>query len=238
MTKHEKRQIFPFLPAHHSRVLMLFALLIGIVFLVTLVFYSVLAFRLYLLWNIFLAALPLFFALLLAAKERGRIAKPLFWLLWLLFFPNAPYMLTDFIHISRYSFYRRDMGFLPDPAAWLGLLHLTLGIAAGCTLGMASLFFIQARLRQAKGVRAGRLLVCGVSLLSGAAIYVGRFLRFNSWDVLANLPNLLRTAAESLVHLETWLLCLVFAVMTLLFYLPVHLLLDHPTQAAEQNKHP
>lgn len=224
MKQASKNHIFSFLPRQHRQILKLFCILTGIVFLITIAFYSVLEFRLYMFWNIFLSALPLLLSLLFMAKKNGRAASGGLWLLWLFFFPNAPYMITDLIHISRYSFYESGIGFLPSPSAWLGLVHLTLGIACGCVFGMASLFFMQARVRQAHGKCKSWLFCGGVSLLSGAAIYVGRFMRFNSWDIFTNPGSLVKQVLQSLVQPDTWLLYMIFAAMTFLFYLPVYFL--------------
>lgn len=179
-----------------------------------------------LLWNVFLAALPLVFALMLhrrrALGRRGPLSG-LLWALWLAFFPNAPYMVTDFIHLDHYRYYGEGR-FIPSISAWLGLAHLTLAVATGCVCGFLSLYLVQ-QLAAGRGGAArphrGWALCAGACLLAGAGIYIGRFLRFNSWDLLHRpLALLAELAARPAWH--TLALCLLFAAFTfgghLLFY--------------------
>jgi len=128
---------------------------------------------LFLAWNLFLAWIPVFLAL--AAPSKGRR----WWiaglaLLWLLFFPNAPYILTDLIHLKR----RPGVPFLLD-AAMLFAFALN-----GLLLGNVSLYVWHRRWNRTLGSRNSWLLVGVIFLMSGYGIYIGRILRFNSWDAL------------------------------------------------------
>ena len=173
----------------------------------------------YLLWNIFLAGLPLAFAcgvLWLAYKNRRLLALPL-WLLWLLFYPNAPYILTDFIHL-RYYDYGPVGAFSTDPAVWFGFLHLCGGIIAGCCCGLLSLVLLQRYIAGAYGKAYGWLLAACTWPLSGAGIWIGRCMRFNSWDILHRPLHLLRSVAAQFDR-DALLLCLIFTAMSAGAYL-------------------
>src|SRR5688500_11452759 len=71
------------------------------------------------------------------------------------------------------------------PFRWWFDAGLVLSFAlTGCFLGIASLRIIHERMRERRGELIGWVFVVGVTTLSGLGIYLGRFLRFNSWDVL------------------------------------------------------
>lgn len=212
------------IPPRAQRLVKLLALLTAAVAAAVFIFYDTLALRLALIWNIFLAGLPLAFALLALRAERKNAALPVraaLWILWLVFFPNAPYMVTDFVHITRYGYYQRGVGFLPLTQSWFGLLHLGLGIALGVLYGMLSLYFLHGAVAGRHGRRAGWLFCGAVSALSGFAIYLGRFMRFNTWDLVVRPHHIALRVWESLSP-ETFALYAVFAAMTLLPYLLFH----------------
>ena len=129
-----------------------------------------------LVWNLFLAWVPLGLALVVYDGARRRLRG--LWLatfagLWLLFFPNAPYLLTDFIHL--------DEG--PAPL-WYDALMLSAFAWTGLLLGFASLYLVQMVLRRALGSRLAWVAAAGALALASVGVYIGRFIRFNSWDAL------------------------------------------------------
>ncbi|MCW3491657.1 DUF1361 domain-containing protein [Dethiobacter alkaliphilus] len=165
-------------------------------------------------WNIFLAWLPLFFALCLLWAVHGEQSRLLIitcWGLWLFFYPNAPYMLTDLIHLNRFEFVIGTQ-FSADPAVWFGFLHLVAGVAVGCGFGLLSLVMLQRYTERTRGAVWSWLLVAGTSLLSGIGIWIGRNLRFNSWDILFRPFHLLRNIASQFDR-NAFLLCLLFTIM-------------------------
>ena len=93
--------------------------------------------------------------------------------LWLLFFPNAPYLLTDFIHLGEG----------PAPL-WYDALMLSAFAWTGLLLGFASLYLVQMVIRRAFGERVAWLGVVIALVLASIGVYLGRFIRFNSWDAL------------------------------------------------------
>ena len=132
-----------------------------------------------LIWNLFLAWIP--FGLAIVVYDRHRAgARPLallpLALLWLLFLPNAPYIVTDLKHLDP-----------PGSAPlWFDVLVIAAPAWTGMLLGFFSLYLMQGVARRTAGEVAGWALVVGALGLSSFGIYLGRVLRWNSWDVLTN----------------------------------------------------
>jgi uncharacterized membrane protein len=142
-------------------------------------------------WNLFLAWVPFVLSLVAYARARPGASGPkvlALGALWLLFFPNAPYIVTDLKHIGSSSHVPvlYDV-LLLSAAAWTGLI-----------LGLASLFLMHAVARRFVGVVNAWLLVVGVLAASSYGIYLGRFQRWNSWDVFVRPGALLGQAADGL----------------------------------------
>lgn len=143
----------------------------------------------FLLWNLFLAWLPVLFALLARRRQASRMGRWLWGGLWLLFFPNAPYLLTDLLHLGQ-------LGRVP---IWYDLIMLIAFALAGLFLGFASLFWLHDLVSKTWNQFAGWLFVLVVLGLSSFGVYIGRFLRWNSWDLLLNPTILLRDLADHLL---------------------------------------
>ena len=142
----------------------------------------------YLLWNLILAWIPLVFsfsAYRCFARRGGRnLAFTTFALAWFVFFPNAPYITTDVVHI-------RDDHLT---GSWYQLIAIMAFAWTGLSLGYVSLYLMQEVVRARFGRVAEWLFVL---IMLGAAtlgIYLGRFLRWNSWDLLHHTLWHLRTA--------------------------------------------
>jgi uncharacterized membrane protein len=128
----------------------------------------------YLVWNLGLAWLPLVFALLLyvAFRRRHTLAELLaLGAAWLVFLPNAPYMLTDFIHLG-------DRHRLVDSLIFASFAFTALA------LGFASMLLVQIVVTRRAGAAAGWAVASGALFLASLGVYLGRVHRFNSWDVL------------------------------------------------------
>ncbi|NBD09287.1 MULTISPECIES: DUF1361 domain-containing protein [Corallococcus] len=144
----------------------------------------------FLTWNLFLAWAPYSLALLarvLMVRGLGRtwLLAPLA-LAWLALFPNAPYLVTDFIHLH------------PRPVVplWFDAALLALFAATGWLLGLLSLEIWKQWLEARWGRTAAWGFVGVTSLLCGYGIYLGRVERWNSWDVLTDPGRLLATIAS------------------------------------------
>ena len=137
----------------------------------------------FLLWNLVLGWVPLLFALALEWRRRhglGGLSSLLLGTGWLLFLPNAPYLVTDLLHLGH------------NPALGLPLDLTTLLAAAACgvLIGFLSLALVQRSIGERLGTQLGWTLVVVALALTSFGIYLGRILRLNSWDVLTR-PRLL-----------------------------------------------
>ena len=137
-------------------------------------------------WNVLLAVLPLFFSVLLqkSVQSRKKGTAVLLAFFWLLFFPNAPYLVTDLIHLSTIDFYT-PQSYTEDPLDWIRMLQIGFGVLLGTLCGLLSLYRVHRMLLGAKGKAAAGIALAAVCLLSGYGVYLGRFLRLNSWDILS-----------------------------------------------------
>ena len=145
-----------------------------------------------LIWNLFLAWIPFVLAVVVYDRwRRGRARASLVFLggLWLLFFPNAPYIVTDFVHLERTA----------DAPYWYDAVTVSAFAWTGLLLGFASLFLMQTVVRQWRGVAAGWSFAAAAIALGSLGIYLGRFLRLNSWDALEH-PSVLPRIAHAVAR--------------------------------------
>ncbi|MDD2362220.1 MAG: DUF1361 domain-containing protein [Oscillospiraceae bacterium] len=136
-------------------------------------------------WNLFLAALPLVFSVLadFAIKSGRKALAVMAGILWLLFFPNSPYLITDIIHLHIFDYYGMS-GYVRNISEWVWLMYMSVGILLGVVTGMMSLELFYQRIVQRKGRGVAYSAILAVVIISGYAIYIGRFLRLNSWDII------------------------------------------------------
>jgi len=144
----------------------------------------------YLVWNLFLAWIPLFLGLLLKNKSLNLLsAGILIW--WLLFLPNAPYLVTDLIHLKDDH----------NSGNWYEALVLFTFAVTGLVNGLVSLNLVRRFLQGHLSKFWSNLAVFAAIPLAGYGIYLGRVLRWNSWDIVVNPVALLK---ESLLHLDNF----------------------------------
>lgn len=130
----------------------------------------------FLAWNLVLALIPLMLAVLvdLVIRQRIRIFLPPLLFLWVLFLPNAPYLTTDFIHLS----------YDPPVPFWFDLLLFTTFAWTGLLLGLSSIHLLKEHAMHRLGAAPTWTLIVIVLAASSTAIYLGRFDQWNSWDLL------------------------------------------------------
>ena len=130
------------------------------------------------LWNLFLAWVPLLAALPLYVLRARKSHRPLIGtglaVIWFLFFPNAPYIMTDVVH-----FHVR-----PPVPYWYDMITILSFGLTGLFLGYLSLYLVQEVVRSWVGRRWSWAFAFAILALSAFGIYLGRFLRWNSWDVI------------------------------------------------------
>jgi uncharacterized membrane protein len=141
----------------------------------------------FLAWNLFLAWIPLLLAAAVVTtwKAGGRITTAPLLVFWLLFFPNAPYVVTDFVHLGR-------IGGMPD---WFDALLLGTFAATSLAIAFVSLHLIQNLLRDISGSIWSWAGALAAIALAGVGIYLGRVYQLNSWDIVQ--PQRLHTALSA-----------------------------------------
>jgi uncharacterized membrane protein len=170
-------------------------------------------------WNLFLAWVPFLAALAAYVRFQRRRVDALAGLLlalWLLFFPNAPYVLTDFIHLGNHH----------GAPLWYDILMLASFAATALLLGFVSLSFVHAIVAASLGAKVSWLLVITALSLASFGVYIGRVLGFNSWDAVVHpirlAPVLTTHVGDPASHL--WMVTALALVTAFLIagYLPIH----------------
>jgi uncharacterized membrane protein len=145
-----------------------------------------------LVWNLVLAWVP--FVIALAVYDRHRrgasrrqLALPA--LVWLLFLPNAPYLVTEYKFLAD----------LRGAPVWYDITLLTTFAWVGLLLGFASLFLMHTVAERLFGTAASWCAALVVLALTGFGIYLGRFERWNSWDVVLDPVRIATSLGGGLV---------------------------------------
>ena len=141
----------------------------------------------FLVWNLVLAWLP--FLLAWMAYRKPSLV-PVCGPLWLLFLPNAPYLMTDLVHLRPFD----------NVPLWFDAIMLFTFALAGLLLGFLSLYYMQALVANRFGRVVSWFFVVSVTVLSGYGVYIGRFLRWNSWDVFTQPVGLVADIVNSLIN--------------------------------------
>jgi uncharacterized membrane protein len=161
-------------------------------------------------WNLFLAWMALAFALAVhlgvTARPAVRIAALLVAApLWLLFVPNAPYVVTDIAHL------RVD----PVVPFWYDVLLMATFATTGVSLGLLSIYLVQEAVLRVAGFTAAWTFALATFALCGIGVYLGRVLRWNSWDAIAApslvVADVLELVRDPLAHQQAWELIVLMA---------------------------
>jgi uncharacterized membrane protein len=171
--------------------------------------------------NLFLAWIP--FGLAWIAYVSTHLPKAIMIgvfslcaVLWLLFFPNAPYILTDFQHLAV-----KDT----NTPTWYDVIMLLWFAWDGLFLGLFSLYFMQKIIEGWMGKISGWVFVVGVSFLGSLGVYLGRFLYWNSWDLLTDPLSLRGSFVESFSYGPYQERTLVFSIFFTLFFIFTYLII-------------
>lgn len=167
----------------------------------------------YLAPNLVLAWIPLLMAEIASRKHFRWSVLTMTGALWLLFFPNAPYLVTDLVHLRP----------RPPVPLWYDVVLLQFFIWIGMCLAFASLHRMQTIVTRKVGkISAYAFSACALGL-AGFGIYLGRFKRWNSWDLLVNPVDLLTDILGMLLnpwhHRSAIVFTLVFAAFLISAYI-------------------
>lgn len=148
----------------------------------------------YLFWNLLLAWIPVPISVILVkVLHRKTWWEPLpiiLTLLWLGFLPNSFYLITDLIHLHSTG----DVGLLFDVTFFMSFIW------NGIIAGILSMVIVHREINRRQGEFIGGLLVGIVVLLASFAIYLGRSLRWNTWDVVVNPAGVLFDVGERFIN--------------------------------------
>lgn len=172
----------------------------------------------FLIWNLFLGALPLLFAQL-ALKYSGFI-RVFFLAGWLLFLPNSFYIITDLFHLKQ-------RGNIP---LWYDLLLILSFAWNGCLLGFMSVSRVE-RLITYKSRFKEFVFVYGFMVVNAFGVYIGRYWRYNSWDVVSNPFELIKDIGNAVFFpansFELWAMTLSYSFLMTVFYLMIKIAKVH-----------
>ena len=162
-------------------------------------------------WNLFLAIIPLYMShKLFTAKSKG--IGFIYLGIWLLFFPNALYIITDLFHLAE----RKSM------PQWYDLLILFSAALEGIIIGFLSLADVEQFLAKYVNKKLIPFLILGIFFMSGYGVYLGRYLRWNSWDIIADPFALLVDIGHDIIHpfrnAQCWLLTGIFGTWFFIMY--------------------
>lgn len=169
----------------------------------------------FMVWNLFLGFMPLIFSRLVREgiiQNKSRWIIPIYALLWLLFFPNSYYMLTDLYHFNL----------RPGMPQWYDLLFLLTFAWTGIIMGMMSLWDIEASLKFRNREKWIPYVSTTLLILAGLGIYLGRDLRWNSWEFFTNFNHILSDCIDLIIHplqfLDAWGLILLMSIFLNIIY--------------------
>lgn len=147
----------------------------------------------FLVWNLFLAWIPFLCALAITEMSKQSNSKFVLGSLfcsWLIFFPNSPYILTDLFHLHLKQ----------DIPLWFDLVLILSFAWNGLILGYTSLFEVHRFLNKLFSIKTVWCFVIGIMILCGFGIYLGRYPRWNSWDIVSNPIALMSDVFNMLLH--------------------------------------
>lgn len=171
-----------------------------------------------LVWNLFLAWIPFVLAYIAYASSWKKwllyLALPITTFLWLIFFPNAPYILTDLQHLAMES---------ANTPLWYDVIVMVWFSWTGLLLGIVSLYLMHEIIQRTFGRWVGWGFVFAAAGLSSFGVYLGRFVRFNSWDLLNDPKEIVVTVLGMAIDPSRRLVA--FTILFSVFYLFVYLTL-------------
>lgn len=171
----------------------------------------------FLAWNLFLAWVPLIFIKVVWEREARRQLPfgllMVYLLVWLLFFPNAPYIITDLKHLKGAS----------ENIIWYDALMIFTFSVAGFLTGLYSIRIVHRIITRRWNERLAWLTVLMSMIMSGFGIFLGRYGRWNSWDIVTQPGALARGIFKSMQDPMAIKHTLTFSFVLMLLYFAFHI---------------
>jgi len=211
--------------ASFEKLLLLFFLFIGLLICCR-IYYSGSLLFIFLAWNIFLAWIPFAVSSFLVKPGHNKKWKQIFlFIVWLLFFPNALYIITDLIHLDIET----------DVPKWYDAILLFASSIVGLMMAFVSLRRIESLLSRSVNKKWLQVIIPAILFLGSFGVYLGRFLRWNSWDIIRNPLGLLWTIVQRFIfpmeHFRTWGITGILTVFFYLLYISIKKLPGYINQA-------
>ncbi|WP_062053149.1 DUF1361 domain-containing protein [Aquimarina longa] len=169
-------------------------------------------FYLFLVWNLFLACIPYAIVLLLSLQKTKWY---IFWIgfcIWLAFLPNSPYILTDLQYIKLSTL----------QSVWFDVLLILSFAINGLIIGFASLWIMQTLLIEYFSKKITNYISYAILILCGFGIYLGRVLRWNSWDIIQNPVGIIADVTKRILfpsqYINTWAFTIGFGIFLIATY--------------------
>lgn len=175
-----------------------------------------------LMWNLFLAWIPLLFALVARRLKSKKLTSLFFVGCWLLFFPNAPYIITDLVHLHN----------LDKQLWWYDSLGIFVAAFTGLLIGIYSIQIVHNLLNTFFSRAGAWLLIFGSMMASGFGIYLGRFSRLNSWNIVSDPMYLVKICIRDLQNPLALKTTLLFGFVLSVIYIAYYTLfnIEHELQ--------
>lgn len=174
---------------------------------------------LFLNWNLFLAVIPFIISSYLINKKiQNKAIILLMIIVWILFFPNAPYILTDLFHLKNRE----------SAPIWFDLILILSFAWTGMTFGFMSLRHIESMIKPFTTSFQKNTIIVFFLFLSSFGIYLGRFLRWNSWHIINKPLLILNDISDRIIypteHPRTWGLTILMGILLNIMYFSIKMI--------------
>jgi uncharacterized membrane protein len=166
-------------------------------------------------WNLFLATVPYFLSKRLRKYKRINMKVIIILLCWLLFLPNAPYIITDLFHFQE----------RPPVPYWFDLLLVVSAAWNGVVLCFASL--LQTEKFLTKHIKLKWIKPASIILITlcSYGMYLGRYKRYNSWSIITRPNDIFHTVISNIVdpweHMQAWAFTICFAILLCIIHFTI-----------------
>lgn len=157
----------------------------------------------FLIWNLILAYVPYYIASKINTESIPMPIKLVLICVWLVFFPNAPYLVTDFVHINNST----------SAVIWFDVVLLFMFAYTGMYMAIKSADVIHTWLISKLGNGLAILTIVISFLLSGFGIYLGRVERWNSWNIINQPFSLLNEILQLILKKNVWEFSIVYFIL-------------------------
>jgi len=180
-------------------------------------------------WNLFLAWIPYLlslFAIYLSRKKDYKSKFLIFFItmLWMIFYPNSSYIISDFIYLAKYpiKIFNENSLATKSNIMWFDILLVFSSAFLGHILGLISLFIFHKFFEFIFNKMLGWMFVFVSVILSGVGIYLGRFLRLNSWDLVLTPYETTIEITNNIFNFRALFFSIAFSVFTFVTYIVLY----------------